>query len=148
MKQQQQQREDAPDAPAAPAATAVPAPSGAAQAMSVSQQHQQQSPAPTQNTRPPAGTSNQQQQAMFEGRMEGVDTTGTRGVAGAAGNGAVITASSGAGAERRAYSYATERVVGNGSFGVVLQATCLETAETVAIKKVLQDKRFKVRRRK
>lgn len=42
-------------------------------------------------------------------------------------------------------SYSTERVVGNGSFGVVFQATCLETGETVAIKKVLQDKRFKNR---
>ena len=41
--------------------------------------------------------------------------------------------------------YAIERVVGNGSFGVVFQATCLETSETVAIKKVLQDKRFKNR---
>jgi len=41
--------------------------------------------------------------------------------------------------------YAAERVVGNGSFGVVFQATCLETRETVAIKRVLQDKRFKNR---
>ena len=37
------------------------------------------------------------------------------------------------------------RVVGNGSFGVVFQATCLESGDTVAIKKVLQDKRFKNR---
>ncbi|MCI36061.1 shaggy/glycogen synthase kinase-3 like, partial [Trifolium medium] len=33
-----------------------------------------------------------------------------------------------------------ERVVGHGSFGVVFHAKCLETGETVAIKKVLQDK--------
>lgn len=46
---------------------------------------------------------------------------------------------------RHTLSYSTERVVGNGSFGVVFQATCLETGETVAIKKVLQDKRFKNR---
>eukprot|EP01023_Acetabularia_acetabulum_P031825 TRINITY_DN29779_c0_g1_i6.p2 TRINITY_DN29779_c0_g1~~TRINITY_DN29779_c0_g1_i6.p2 ORF type:complete len:360 (-),score=54.06 TRINITY_DN29779_c0_g1_i6:419-1498(-) len=42
-------------------------------------------------------------------------------------------------------SYRNDKVVGNGSFGVVYQATCLETAEKVAIKKVLQDKRFKNR---
>ncbi|CAI5999578.1 unnamed protein product [Closterium sp. NIES-65] len=44
-----------------------------------------------------------------------------------------------------AISYSAERVVGNGSFGVVFQASCLETGETVAIKKVLQDKRYKNR---
>lgn len=38
-----------------------------------------------------------------------------------------------------------ERVVGQGSFGVVFQAKCVETGETVAIKKVLQDKRYKNR---
>lgn len=37
-----------------------------------------------------------------------------------------------------------EKVIGNGSFGVVFMATLQETGETVAIKKVLQDKRFKV----
>ena len=43
--------------------------------------------------------------------------------------------------------YISDRVVGNGSFGVVFQATCVSTDEVVAIKKVLQDKRFKVRER-
>ncbi|KAL7220018.1 hypothetical protein ACSBR2_012975 [Camellia fascicularis] len=38
-----------------------------------------------------------------------------------------------------------ERVVGHGSFRVVFQAKCLETGETVAIKKVLQEKRYKNR---
>lgn len=42
-------------------------------------------------------------------------------------------------------SYAAERVIGTGSFGVVYQASVLESGETVAIKKVLQDKRFKNR---
>ncbi|VFQ84012.1 unnamed protein product [Cuscuta campestris] len=42
-------------------------------------------------------------------------------------------------------SYMTERVVGSGSFGVVFQAKNLETGESVAIKKVLQDKRYKNR---
>jgi hypothetical protein len=41
--------------------------------------------------------------------------------------------------------YAAERVIGNGSFGVVYQATVIESGETVAIKKVLQDLRFKNR---
>jgi|TARA_B100001142_G_scaffold216649_1_gene214806 serine/threonine protein kinase len=45
----------------------------------------------------------------------------------------------------RTISYETKRVVGNGSFGVVFQAACVETGECVAIKKVLQDKRFKNR---
>eukprot|EP00824_Muranothrix_gubernata_P013008 TRINITY_DN2728_c0_g1_i1.p1 TRINITY_DN2728_c0_g1~~TRINITY_DN2728_c0_g1_i1.p1 ORF type:complete len:412 (+),score=88.41 TRINITY_DN2728_c0_g1_i1:277-1512(+) len=42
-------------------------------------------------------------------------------------------------------SYTAERVVGNGSFGVVFQAQVADTGEIVAIKKVLQDKRFKNR---
>ena len=37
------------------------------------------------------------------------------------------------------------QVIGNGSFGVVYQAKLCETGEMVAIKKVLQDKRFKNR---
>ena len=42
-------------------------------------------------------------------------------------------------------SYCDQKVVGNGSFGVVFVATLQETKELVAIKKVLQDKRFKNR---
>ena len=38
-----------------------------------------------------------------------------------------------------------ERIIGNGSFGVVFRASVVETGEVVAIKKVLQDKRFKNR---
>ena len=41
-------------------------------------------------------------------------------------------------------SYCDTKVIGNGSFGVVYQARLLETGDLVAIKKVLQDKRFKV----
>ena len=41
-------------------------------------------------------------------------------------------------------SYKALQVVGTGSFGVVIQAQVVETGELVAIKKVLQDKRFKV----
>ncbi|KAE8789614.1 Shaggy-related protein kinase theta [Hordeum vulgare] len=49
------------------------------------------------------------------------------------------------GKPKQKVSYMAERVVGTGSFGVVYQAKCLETGETVAIKKVLQDKRYKNR---
>ncbi|KAG2624445.1 hypothetical protein PVAP13_3KG130000 [Panicum virgatum] len=49
------------------------------------------------------------------------------------------------GQAKQTISYMAERVVGHGSFGTVFQAKCLETGETVAIKKVLQDKRYKNR---
>mmetsp|Transcript_29155 Transcript_29155/g.75020 ORF Transcript_29155/g.75020 Transcript_29155/m.75020 type:complete len:358 (+) Transcript_29155:290-1363(+) len=43
------------------------------------------------------------------------------------------------------HQYQQERVIGTGSFGVVQQATCVETGDIVAIKRVFQDKRFKNR---
>ncbi|XP_008803034.1 shaggy-related protein kinase epsilon-like isoform X1 [Phoenix dactylifera] len=49
------------------------------------------------------------------------------------------------GQPKQTISYMADRVVGTGSFGVVLQAKCLGTGEAVAIKKVLQDKRYKNR---
>ncbi|KAG8659874.1 shaggy-related protein kinase zeta isoform X3 [Manihot esculenta] len=49
------------------------------------------------------------------------------------------------GEPKQTISYMAERVVGTGSFGIVFQAKCLETGEPVAIKKVLQDKRYKNR---
>lgn len=42
-------------------------------------------------------------------------------------------------------SYSIERIIGKGSFGVVFQASTIGSGEIVAIKKVLQDKRFKNR---
>jgi hypothetical protein len=42
-------------------------------------------------------------------------------------------------------NFEAQRIVDNGSFGVVFQATVKETGEIVAIKKVLQDRRFKNR---
>ena len=42
-------------------------------------------------------------------------------------------------------TYNAEKIIGNGSFGVVFKATIAETGETVAIKKVFQDKRYKNR---
>jgi serine/threonine protein kinase len=41
--------------------------------------------------------------------------------------------------------YTGLKIIGNGSFGVVYQARLVENNEPVAIKKVLQDKRFKNR---
>lgn len=49
------------------------------------------------------------------------------------------------GQPKQTIRYRAERIVGTGSFGIVFQATCLETGEAVAIKKVLQDKRYKNR---
>ena len=42
-------------------------------------------------------------------------------------------------------TYKATQIIGNGSFGVVFRAKILSTNETVAIKKVLQDRRFKSR---
>jgi len=42
-------------------------------------------------------------------------------------------------------SYTDTKVIGNGSFGVVYQAKLCDSGDLVAIKKVLQDKRFKNR---
>lgn len=42
-------------------------------------------------------------------------------------------------------SYVAEKIIDNGSFGVVFMAKVVESNEIVAIKKVLQDKRFKNR---
>jgi serine/threonine protein kinase len=39
--------------------------------------------------------------------------------------------------------YQSVKVVGNGSFGVVFQIRLVDTAKDAAIKRVLQDKRFK-----
>lgn len=56
-----------------------------------------------------------------------------------------VVATLGQGPERsQEVAYTDIKVIGNGSFGVVYQARLAETRELVAIKKVLQDKRFKV----
>jgi glycogen synthase kinase 3 beta len=41
-------------------------------------------------------------------------------------------------------NYQSVKVVGNGSFGVVFQIKLVDTGRDAAIKRVLQDKRFKV----
>ena len=43
------------------------------------------------------------------------------------------------------YTYTATEIIGSGSFGVVYKANVAETGETVAIKKVFQDKRYKNR---
>lgn len=56
-----------------------------------------------------------------------------------------VVATVGQGPERsQEVAYTDIKVIGNGSFGVVYQARLADTRELVAIKKVLQDKRFKV----
>ncbi|CAA6656328.1 unnamed protein product [Spirodela intermedia] len=56
-----------------------------------------------------------------------------------------ITTGGQGGGAKQVVSYMAEQVVGTGSFGVVFKAKCLETGETLAIKKVLQDKRYRNR---
>jgi len=57
-----------------------------------------------------------------------------------------VVATPGQGVDRpQEVSYTDTKVIGNGSFGVVYQAKLCITGELVAIKKVLQDKRFKNR---
>ena len=58
-----------------------------------------------------------------------------------------VIASDGKSAETREISYTNCKVIGNGSFGVVFQARLVgsqKEGDDIAIKKVLQDKRFKV----
>ncbi|KAJ8905207.1 hypothetical protein NDN08_001716 [Rhodosorus marinus] len=85
--------------------------------------------------------------------MSGIEAEGVLGGGGEAGNNKAKTGEGDGGDSRSlegpdpkdTISYSAVRVIGNGSFGVVFQATVGETGETVAIKKVLQDKRFKNR---
>lgn len=49
--------------------------------------------------------------------------------------------------ETRDLQYTQCKIVGNGSFGVVFQTKLSPSNEDAAIKRVLQDKRFKVRSR-
>lgn len=56
-----------------------------------------------------------------------------------------VLATSGQGPDRpQEVSYTAEKLIGNGSFGLVYQAKLCDTGELIAIKRVLQDKRFKV----
>jgi serine/threonine protein kinase len=56
-----------------------------------------------------------------------------------------VVATPGYGPDRQVeVQYTDTKVIGNGSFGVVYSAKLVDSSEMVAIKKVLQDKRFKV----
>jgi len=50
-----------------------------------------------------------------------------------------------AGSKKASFTYNAEKVLGSGSFGIVYQARVVETNDSVAIKKVFQDKRYKNR---
>ena len=56
-----------------------------------------------------------------------------------------VKSTNNASGESHILHYSSVKVIGNGSFGVVFQAQLLPTHETVAIKKVLQDRRYKNR---
>lgn len=58
-----------------------------------------------------------------------------------------VVASDGKSGDQRDLAYTNCKVIGNGSFGIVFQAKLLDdpNPSDIAIKKVLQDKRFKVR---
>lgn len=58
-----------------------------------------------------------------------------------------VIASDGRSGSQKEVSYTNCKVIGNGSFGIVFQAKLVggtKDGEDIAIKKVLQDKRFKV----
>lgn len=54
-----------------------------------------------------------------------------------------VMANEGKSGEPHELAYTNCKVIGNGSFGVVFQAKLVNNSEDAAIKKVLQDKRFK-----
>lgn len=55
-----------------------------------------------------------------------------------------MSANDGLTGELFSLSYTRYKAIGNGSFGVVFSGRLKHSGEMVAIKKVLQDKRFKV----
>ena len=59
-----------------------------------------------------------------------------------------VIASDGRSGDQKEVAYTNCKVIGNGSFGIVFQAKLVggtKEGDDIAIKKVLQDKRFKVR---
>ncbi|KAF9294478.1 regulator of ime2, partial [Linnemannia elongata] len=54
-----------------------------------------------------------------------------------------VMANEGKSGEPFEFAYTNCKVIGNGTFGVVFQARFVSNGDDAAIKKVLQDKRFK-----
>ncbi|KMZ71458.1 putative Protein kinase [Zostera marina] len=107
--------------------------------------------APSSGTKKPRGPSNAVEklpQEMKELKIRDdkeIEATVVDGNGTETGHIIVTTIGGKNGQPKQTISYMAERVVGQGSFGIVFQAKCLETGESVAIKKVLQDKRYKNR---
>jgi hypothetical protein len=108
------------------------------------------------STKPPAPSASDSVRMNMETTSPppaaGVDETGTRSTVTDNTNAtnpnpspAVASSAQSGSSQEQTISYSAERIIGNGSFGVVFQAAVVETGEIVAIKKVLQDKRFKNR---
>ncbi|KAK4761646.1 hypothetical protein SAY87_029530 [Trapa incisa] len=84
-------------------------------------------------------------QKLVDFKLQDTEPTTVSGNGAETGQIVVTTVGGQDGQSKQTLTYQAEQVIGNGSFGVVFQAKCLETGEPVAIKKVLQDKRFKNR---
>jgi glycogen synthase kinase 3 beta len=108
------------------------------------------------STKPPASSASDSIRMNMESTSPppaaGVDETGIRSTVtdntnatNANPSAAVASSAQSSSSQEQTISYSAERIIGNGSFGVVFQAAVVETGEIVAIKKVLQDKRFKNR---
>lgn len=110
-----------------------PGSSGGASGLHPGHGSQARFPTRSSSLGPAAGAA--QQQAFLQHQAAGADATAASGYS--------PTSSPGSGPS--GVSYNAERVIGNGSFGVVFLAKVVETGETVAIKKVLQDRRYKNR---
>lgn len=83
--------------------------------------------------------------ARNQGQGSGGGGGGDAAASAGANAGAVTSAGASAHGTPIQISFPATEVVGHGSFGVVFTTTVVETNEKVAIKKVLQDKRFKNR---
>ncbi|XP_048476525.1 glycogen synthase kinase-3 alpha-like [Rhincodon typus] len=102
-------------------------------------------PPTTSFTQGPASSNSQNHKGGAGGRGRSNSPPGS-GSGSDGGKVTTVVATPGQGSDStQEVSYTDIKVIGNGSFGVVYQARLVDTGELVAIKKVLQDKRFKAR---